>query len=96
MKRRLLFLTFVMCLTAPMAMAQTSITGRVTSANGDALPGVSVLVKGTTNGTSTDSDGTFSLNAPSDGVLVVSFIGFTSQEVAIGNRTTIDVALEKM
>ncbi len=71
------------------------ITGVVTD-GGDPLPGVNVLVKGTTVGAVTDVDGRYTLDAPSDAsVLVFSFIGYVSEEVAIGGRTTVDVALRQ-
>src|SRR5690606_5140290 len=55
---------------------------------------VSVIVKGTTTGTSTDSDGRFTITVPDNtAVLVLSFIGFTTQEVPVGNRTNIDVVM---
>ena len=73
-----------------------TIRGRILDELGKPIPGTTVLVKGTTNtGTVTDANGTFSLNAPDDrGTLVISSIGFTAQEVAIDNRTTIDVTLK--
>jgi TonB-dependent starch-binding outer membrane protein SusC len=74
--------------------AQTQVGGTVKDRSGTALPGVNVLVKGTSNGTSTDADGRFSLNASSDDVLVFSFIGYTAQEITVGSRTTFDVVLE--
>lgn len=79
---------------ASSVFAQGTITGTVTDDMGAALPGVSILVKGTNQGTTTDNDGRFSLAAPSDAVLVVSFIGYVTQEVAVGNRTTIDLSLQ--
>jgi TonB-linked SusC/RagA family outer membrane protein len=58
------------------------------------LPGVSILVKGTSSGTSTDAEGKYRISIPSDAkVLIFSFVGFVSQEVEIGNRTTIDIEL---
>jgi TonB-linked SusC/RagA family outer membrane protein len=70
------------------------VTGRVTDEKGAGLPGVTVVVKGTTVGTSTDGDGNFSLNVPNgNGTLVVSFIGYSPQEVPIDNRTSIDISL---
>jgi TonB-linked SusC/RagA family outer membrane protein len=74
---------------------QRTITGKVTSGDdGSTLPGVNVVVKGTTNGTVTDSNGQYSLTvASSDGSLVFSFIGFTTQEAAIGDRSVIDMSL---
>lgn len=70
------------------------IKGLVLDPEGAPLPGVSVLVKGTTIGTATDVDGTFSLNVPEGGVLRFSFIGFITQEIGIGNQTNIDLVME--
>lgn len=71
------------------------VSGHVVSEFGEGLPGVNILVKGTTIGTVTDMDGNFTLNVPDgDGVLVFSFIGYLSQEVAIGSRSQIDVTME--
>lgn len=58
------------------------------------LPGVTVLVKGTTNGTITDIDGNYKITVPEEGVLVVSFVGFKTQEVPINGRSSIDVDLD--
>lgn len=71
------------------------VKGHVTdSEGGDPVPGVTVLVKGSTTGTTTDINGNYTINAPDgDGTLVFSFIGYVSQEIAINNRTTIDVVL---
>ncbi|MGV3587436.1 MAG: SusC/RagA family TonB-linked outer membrane protein [Adhaeribacter sp.] len=82
-------------LAATGAQAQgLAIKGRVTAENGEGLPGVTVLVKGTSNGTATDASGNYALNvANGTGTLVISFIGYTTQEVAINNRTTINVTL---
>jgi TonB-linked SusC/RagA family outer membrane protein len=79
-----------------MALAQErTVKGKVTSAeDGSGLPGVNVVVKGTTNGTVTDAEGNYKINVPSDGgSLVFSFIGLATSEVAIGDRSTIDVSL---
>ncbi|MGB0892114.1 MAG: carboxypeptidase-like regulatory domain-containing protein, partial [Flavobacteriaceae bacterium] len=77
-------------------LGQTKITGTVVDDTNQPLPGASVVVKGTTNGTSTDFDGKFTLNAASNsGTIVVSFIGFSSKEVAFsskGNVGTIQLA----
>lgn len=74
---------------------ERTVSGRVSSAeDGSALPGVNVVLKGTTIGTATDSDGRYSLSIPaSGGSLIFSFIGLRSQEVAIGERGTVDVQL---
>lgn len=70
------------------------VTGKVTSKeDGGALPGVNVTLKGTTNGTATDSEGTYKLPVGSGGTLVFSFIGYESQEVEVGDRQVVDVQL---
>ncbi len=72
------------------------ITGKVTDANGDPLPGVNIIAKGTAIGTQTDFDGLYSLTVPDDvEFLVVSYIGFASQEIAIGGQTTIDIVMQE-
>src|SRR5699024_3993292 len=74
---------------------QENITGTVTDAqSGETLPGVNILVKGTTTGASTDQNGSFELTAPSlQDTLVVTYIGYQRQEVAIDGRTEIDIQL---
>jgi TonB-dependent starch-binding outer membrane protein SusC len=72
------------------------ITGKVTDDKSAPIPGVNIVVKGTSVGTVSDADGHYSLNVPDlNGTLVFSYIGYTSTEVAIGGRTTIDVALSE-
>ncbi|WP_235954609.1 SusC/RagA family TonB-linked outer membrane protein [Cyclobacterium salsum] len=75
---------------------QRTVTGTVTSADtGETLPGVNILVKGSSVGTATDIDGNYSIQVPSaDAVLSFSFIGFEVKEVRVGNNSTIDTALE--
>jgi TonB-linked SusC/RagA family outer membrane protein len=96
MKKCLLKLLVLLCLASAPAVAQT-VSGRVTnSADGTALPGVSVLVKGTSSGTTTDFDGKYTIGASDpNAVLVFSFIGFASQEIPLGSRTSVDVVLEE-
>lgn len=69
------------------------IRGKVVDSKGQSLPGVSVKVKGTTTGTTTDLGGNFALNVPDDGILVFSYIGFVSQEVAVNGKTSINITL---
>jgi len=85
----------VLLLASSMAVAQTTtVTGRVTSGDdGTALPGVSIIEKGTTNGTVTDSEGNYSVSVGSESTLVFSFVGFTAQEIAVGSRSSVDVTL---
>ena len=85
-------------LTAAQLFAQgRTITGRITDAQGSAVPNASVTVKGTSTGTSTNAEGNFSLNVPADAqTLVVSSVGFQNQEVAINGRTRIDITLSSV
>jgi TonB-linked SusC/RagA family outer membrane protein len=78
-----------------MSEAAATISGKVTDEADQPLPGVNILVKGTTNGTTSDSNGDFTLNVDGEGsVLIFSFIGYTSQEVPVSaNQTTINVKL---
>src|SRR5690349_5574839 len=94
MKKFLLFCTAFLLYWYSVAQDRT-VTGRVTATeDGSALPGVNVLVKGTTNGTMTDSDGKYSIVASSSNdALVYSFVGLKTQEVAIDGRSVIDISL---
>ncbi len=80
---------------AEMPLPEITITGTVTtSEDGSALPGVNITIKGTTQGTTTDKDGKYTIRVPNeDAVLVFSFIGFLPQELAVGSKAVIDVAL---
>jgi TonB-linked SusC/RagA family outer membrane protein len=86
---------FLMLITSMAWAQERTVKGKVTSAeDGTGLPGVNVVVKGTTNGTVTDSEGNYTISTPaSGGSLTFSFIGLRSSEVEIGDRTTIDVQL---
>lgn len=90
--KRILLLNFF-CLAFTLVMAQKTVSGVVTDESGEPLPGVNVLIKGTTTGAQTDLDGNYQLSAPDGASLVFSYIGFETQEVAIGSRTTIDLAM---
>jgi len=75
---------------------EKKVTGKVTNQEGDPLVGVTVLEKGTTNGTVTDLDGKYSLEVSGvESKLVFSFVGMMTREVAVGNRTTLDIELEE-
>jgi TonB-linked SusC/RagA family outer membrane protein len=75
--------------------ADILVTGKVTDEESNPIPGANVLIKGTTLGTSTDSDGRFSINAPdANSVLVVTFIGYLSKEVVVGSQTEINIILQ--
>ncbi|MBX2946944.1 MAG: SusC/RagA family TonB-linked outer membrane protein [Cyclobacteriaceae bacterium] len=94
--RRLLLSSMVLLFAFSAAMAQErTVSGRVTSTeDGSPLPGVNVVLKGSTVGTATDADGRYTLSVPaSGGSLVFSFIGLQTQEIPIGGRSVVDVSL---
>ena len=89
-----LFLLVVFAFLSDYALAQVSVSGKVTGDNGEGLPGVNVLVKGTTQGTVTDVDGKYAIVVPSkESVLVFSFIGYGSEEAIVGDKTIVDFML---
>lgn len=93
---KLLLAGALVLLTAPTLHAQQKrvVTGSVTDKEGTPLVGVTVLVKGTAVGTTTQSDGRYELEIPADGeVLQFSFLGMDTQETAVGSRTTVDMTL---
>jgi TonB-dependent SusC/RagA subfamily outer membrane receptor len=95
MRKSLLF-SLAFLFTASMAFAQEhTVSGKVTSADdGSAVPGVNIVVKGTTTGTVTDIDGNYNLAVPEGAsILVFSFIGLETQEVEIGSRSVIDLQM---
>jgi TonB-linked SusC/RagA family outer membrane protein len=94
---KFIYVIALMLLGVGAAWAQeVQVRGTVIAAEDNTgLPGVNVLVKGTTVGTTTDAEGRYSLNVPDgNAVLVFSFIGYTPVEVVVSNRTTIDVSME--
>lgn len=92
---RIIPLSLLLAIAWLSATAQQQVTGRVADSGGNALPGVNVLIRGTTVGTTTDANGSYSLNvSDSESILVFSFIGYASQEIAVSGKTKIDVALE--
>jgi len=75
---------------------QKSVSGKVTDSSGAPLPGVTVIVKGTTNGIITDSNGSYSLSkVPGDATLVFSFVGMKTQEFSVAGKTSIDVVMQE-
>jgi TonB-linked SusC/RagA family outer membrane protein len=87
--------TMAMLLSWSDLCAQTfAVKGKIMSETGDPLPGVNVLVKGTSKGSVTDSDGQYTLeNVTATDILVISFIGYNTEEIVVGGRTSIDVNL---
>ena len=95
LSRGLLTMLMMVLLLSNQAWAQgRTITGKVTDPTGFGLPGVSIQLKGTTRGTTTDANGTYTLaDVPANASLAVSFIGYLTQDVAVGSRSTVDVQL---
>ncbi len=89
--------TSVMVTESKPLVVDRTITGKVTDEKGEALPGVNILLKGTTRGTNTDAEGNFKFAVPENGenVLVFSLVGYVSQEAAVGNRTSVDIQLQQ-
>ena len=94
LQKPLVFL-FLLCLFPLGAMAQSAVKGTVNDDSGEPIIGASVVEKGTTNGTVTDFDGNFALNVKSGATLVVSYIGYTTQEIAVNGQSTINVTLKE-
>jgi len=81
-------------LTVKSEVPEITVSGKVSDESGAGFPGVNVLVKGTTTGTSTDSEGRYSLSVPDENsILVFSAIGYLTQEIAVGSKTNIDVTM---
>ena len=78
------------------SVQQKSVSGTVTDKNGQPLPGVTIVLKGTTNGTTSNSDGEFSLSRiPENGTLVFSFIGLETLEVSVDGQSVVDVVMQE-
>jgi len=92
--KKILFLLIVLIVSFQAFAQKVSVEGVVTNAFGETLPGASVLVKGTTNGTSTNIDGYYQLEVSEDAVLLFSYVGMEAQEIPVNGQTTINVELE--
>ncbi|MFA8435272.1 MAG: SusC/RagA family TonB-linked outer membrane protein [Marinifilaceae bacterium] len=104
-------LCLVTCLTATLPIAanatqiesnssiqqnqEKTITGKVTDKNGETLIGVNIIVKGTTNGATTDFDGNYTINAPKGSTLVFTYIGYLNQEVVVADQSAINITLKE-
>jgi TonB-linked SusC/RagA family outer membrane protein len=86
-------LTLLFALGSLVTWSQQSVTGNVSDNEGP-LPGASVVVKGTTQGTTTDFDGNYTISVSSGSTLVFSYIGYAAKEIAVGNQSTINAVLE--
>ncbi|HOK52133.1 MAG TPA: TonB-dependent receptor plug domain-containing protein, partial [Bacteroidales bacterium] len=96
MKKLTLLMAFLYAFAFTLLSQEVQVKGKVTSAeDGSALPGASVVVKGTNTATVTDPEGNYSIRVPAGATtLVVSFVGMKTQEVEIGGRTTIDISMQ--
>jgi len=93
-RRLLFFALFAVCSTV--AMAQGKVTGKVVDANGEPVIGASVVVKGTSTGTVTDFDGNYTIqNVPQNASIVLSYVGYRTQTIQVGGKSTINVTLEE-
>jgi TonB-linked SusC/RagA family outer membrane protein len=92
--RKNLFLIVLLSLSSLGLFAQSKVTGKVTADDGSALPGVSVLIKGTTQGVQSNADGDYAIDAPANSTLVFSFVGMITQELNTGNKTKVNVQLK--
>ncbi|WP_445737710.1 SusC/RagA family TonB-linked outer membrane protein [Mariniflexile sp.] len=91
-KTLILTLALFLCFSM-IGMAQSVVTGTVTDKANLPLPGANIIIKGTTTGTQTDFDGNFSIEAASGDVLVISYLGYVAQEIAITDKTNLTITL---
>jgi len=92
--RKLLLLSIAFALSTALLAQERTVTGNVSSADeGIGLPGVNVLIQGTTQGTTTDVEGNYSIRVTSNATLIFSFVGYENQQVAVGNQSVINVSL---
>ena len=94
MRKQLLSLLLALVFGVQVFAQDQTVSGKITSADdGTPLPGVSVAVKGTSKGTTTDASGVYKITVPANATLTLSFIGFITQQITVGNRTIIDLQL---
>lgn len=92
-KKTLLIIGLI--LSTSWGMAQVSVTGTITDTANQPLPGANIIIKGTTTGAQTDFDGMFSIEAKKGDILVVSYIGFATKEIVIGNDSNVSIILQE-
>ncbi len=95
MRKILYFLIFILIFSVPSLLSQPlEITGKIIGEDGAGMPGVNVVIKGTTTGTVTDVDGNYRITVPdSESILQFSYVGYLPEEITVGNQTTIDISL---
>src|SRR5262245_37463120 len=93
MRKLTVLLLVIIMLFAHQALAQNTVTGTVTDANGLPIPGATIKIKNSRAGTTAAANGSFSINAASNAVLIISAVGFETKEVATKGSTTVAVQL---
>jgi TonB-linked SusC/RagA family outer membrane protein len=94
MNKKLFFPVLILMFSSAFMYAQRTVSGTVGDSNGVPIPGANILIKGTTNGASTNFDGNYSIDVQSDNdILVVSYVGFKTQEIKVNEKLTINVIL---
>ncbi len=93
MKKLIVFINLLLTVSILLAQNQLTINGKVTDADNQPIPGASILIKGTMQGTVTDMEGNYTLQADNSAVLIFSFMGFETQEIPVNNQTNINVQL---
>lgn len=85
---------FALILTSSVLAQERNVSGTVTDESGNTMPGVSVVIKGTSQGTATDADGRYTLRVPGDdAALIFTFVGYSPTEIQVGSRSVVDVAM---
>ncbi|WP_423819283.1 carboxypeptidase-like regulatory domain-containing protein [Salinimicrobium sp. TIG7-5_MAKvit] len=96
MKKIVITTYFLLFSIIMLGQTTVEVSGKVVdNDSGIPIPGVNIIEKGTTNGTMTDFDGNFVLEAPAHATLVISYLGYTTQEININNKSKIDIALQQ-
>jgi outer membrane receptor protein involved in Fe transport len=95
MKKKLAMFLSLFFIGIGFLAAQTQVRGTVVDENGESVFGASVLIQGTTQGTVTDANGVFTLSAPSDGTLVISYVGYVTQEVPVSPRVNVTLLVDR-
>ena len=93
--RKFYFMLILCFMGVSIAFAQNKISGKVTDTNNQPLPGASIIEKGTSSGTTADFDGNYMLTVSDNAILVVSFVGYQTKEIAVNDRSVVDVVLSE-
>ena len=96
MKKSVALLLLLNIVNTPTFAQEMKVSGKVVDPNGIGLPGVNIMIRGTTTGAVSNLDGNYNITAPgSDAVIVFSYVGFLTQEIGVGNQTSINVTLQE-